>query len=59
MTYSDWSEANTEATNAIVQKLTKQGLSKKEIIAYFHFDNMKEAEPSFCPLYETNTKCHD
>ena len=42
---------------AIVEKLTH--LSDDEIIEYFDFENMKEKEKDFCPLYERNKKCHD
>jgi hypothetical protein len=34
-------------------------LSDEEVIAYFHFENMVEKEPDFCPLYKENRKCHD
>ena len=34
-------------------------LSDDEVIAYFHFENMVEKEPDFCPLYKEHKKCHD
>jgi len=43
----------------IVEKLVADGLSKEEIIDYFDFENMKEKELAFCPLYAKNKKCHD
>lgn len=59
MGYSDWFQKHGEKHKAIIQKLKKAGLSKQEIIAYFEFDNMRQKEPGFCPLYARNTRCHE
>jgi hypothetical protein len=59
MGYSEWFEAHAKAHNKIVEKLLKRGYSKEQIIDYFDFDNMVEAEPDFCPLYADKKKCHD
>ena len=34
-------------------------LSDDEIVDYFDYANMRVKEPSFCPLYKDNKKCHD
>jgi hypothetical protein len=34
-------------------------LIKEQIINYFDFENMKEKEVNFCPLYAKDKKCHD
>lgn len=57
MTYSDWFESHAAKHAAILKKLAH--LSDEEIIRYFRFDNMVLHEKAFCPLYETDTKCHD
>ncbi|MEJ2469227.1 MAG: hypothetical protein P8Y65_09765 [Campylobacterales bacterium] len=59
MGYSEWFEAHAKAHKKIVEKLLKRGYSKEQIIDYFDFDNMVEAEPDFCPLYADKKKCHD
>ena len=43
----------------IVDRLVTNGLNKQMIIEYFDFENMKEKERNFCPLYAQNKKCHD
>lgn len=57
MTFKDWTEDHEEKVASILLKL--KGQSNKQIASYFHYDNMVEKEPDFCPLYATNTKCHD
>ncbi|WP_345972808.1 hypothetical protein [Sulfurimonas diazotrophicus] len=59
MTYSAWFESHAAAHRAIMEKLLARGYGKAEIIDYFDFDNMVEAEPAFCPLYAERKKCHD
>jgi Zn-finger protein len=56
--YGEWFESHAKKHRAIVEKLLKRGFSKEEIIDYFDFDNMVEAEPDFCPLYAKKQKCH-
>jgi hypothetical protein len=57
MLYSSWFQRHGEKHKAIMDKLTT--LSDEEVITYFRFDNMVKNEPSFCPLYKENKKCHD
>ena len=57
MTYEKWIENHKIKHQKIIEKLSH--LSNEEIIKYFDFDNMVEKEKAFCPLYETNQKCHE
>ncbi len=59
MGYSDWVENHAMKHKKIVEKLVSQGLEKAAIIEYFDFENMKEKEIDFCPLYAKNKKCHE
>jgi hypothetical protein len=59
MSYQKWFEEHGTKHKVIVNKLTKQGLDKKQIIDYFDFENMVKMENDFCPLYAENKKCHD
>jgi len=55
--YKNWSVEHSIKHKKIVEKLSH--LSDDEIIAYFDYENMKEKEVDFCPLYAQNKKCHD
>lgn len=57
MTFREWETTHDTKLNAILTKLS--GVSIDNTIAYFDFENMVVMEPDFCPLYATNTKCHD
>ena len=57
MTYKQWYESFGDKHNKIVEKLSHY--SDDEIIKYFDYDNMKQKESDFCPLYKKNKKCHD
>ena len=59
MNYETWVEEHVKKHKRIIDKLVKQGLDKERIIDYFDFENMKEKERDFCPLYVQNKKCHD
>jgi len=59
MGYGAWFEKHGAKHKETVDKLLKKGMEKEEIIDYFDFDNMVKNEPSFCPLYKKNQKCHD
>ena len=59
MSYASWFERHSKKHKKIVDKLLANNLSEEEIVKYFDFDNMVKEEPKFCPLYKTNTKCHD
>ena len=59
MSYETWIEEHAKKHKQIIDKLLKQGLDKERIIDYFDFENMKEKERDFCPLYAQNKKCHD
>jgi hypothetical protein len=57
--YNTWVKEHAQKHKRIVDKLLAQGYDKEAIIAYFDFENMKEKEVDFCPLYKDNKKCHD
>ncbi len=59
MGYTSWVQEHAIAHKKIIRKLVAQNYTKEEIIDYFDFENMKEKEPDFCPLYAQNKKCHD
>jgi hypothetical protein len=59
MGYSQWSQKQAKKHKSIIEKLCKEGYDKEAIIAYFDFENMREKERDFCPLYAKNKKCHD
>lgn len=57
MSYLKWFEKHAKKHKKIMQKLSH--LSDDEVIEYFEYENMKEKERDFCPLYEKGKKCHD
>ena len=57
MTYEAWFRTHGEKHREIMKKL--KTLSDEEVIAYFRFENMREKEPDFCPLYAEGKKCHE
>ena len=59
MGYNKWLENHAIKHKKIVEKLVSKGLDKEAIIDYFDFENMKEKEIDFCPLYGKNKKCHE
>ncbi len=59
MSYKEWVDEHAKKHAKIIQKLLALNYSKEEIIEYFDYDNMKVYEKWFCPLYQTNQKCHD
>jgi len=59
MSYADWVTEHAVAHKKIIDKLIAQNYTKEQIIDYFDFENMKEKEREFCPLYAKNKKCHD
>ena len=59
MTYSEWKIDEDIRKGILITKLQSQGKTTAEIVGYFDFDNMKEQEPDYCPLYLTSTKCHN
>ncbi len=59
MSYTQWFQEHANKHKLIIEKLLKQHYTKEEIIEYFDFENMKNKEPNFCPLYAQNKKCHD
>ncbi len=59
MGYNNWVQEHALKHKKIVEKLVNAGLDKAAIIEYFDFENMKEKEIDFCPLYADNKKCHD
>jgi len=59
MGYSEWMQKHAKKHKQIVEKLLREGYTQEAIIEYFDFENMKEKELDFCPLYAKDKKCHD
>ena len=59
MSYTSWFNEHAAKHKLIVNKLLAKKYTKEQIIDYFDFDNMVNAEVNFCPLYKDNKKCHD
>lgn len=59
MSYTQWVQEHGAKHKKIITKLLKKNYSKEQIIDYFDFENMREKEPDFCPLYKENKKCHE
>ncbi len=59
MGYASWFARHAKRHKKIVDKLLASGMEQAAIIDYFDYDNMKENEPGFCPLYTKNEKCHE
>jgi hypothetical protein len=59
MGYSEWMQKHAKKHKIIVEKLLREGYTQEAIIEYFDFENMKEKEIEFCPLYAKSKKCHD
>ncbi|QOP44844.1 hypothetical protein [Sulfurimonas paralvinellae] len=59
MSYNKWLREHAQKHKEIIEKLLAENLTQDEIIEYFDFDNMKNKERDFCPLYAQNKKCHD
>jgi hypothetical protein len=59
MGYSEWMQKHAKKHKQIVEKLLREGYTQEAIIEYFDFENMKEKEIEFCPLYAKDKKCHD
>lgn len=57
MSYNQWFLEHAAKHRAIMEKLTH--LNDQEVIEYFRFENMVTHQPTFCPLYADNKKCHD
>jgi Zn-finger protein len=57
MGYLEWFVSHAKKHGEIVERLSH--LSDDEVIKYFRYENMRESEPQFCPLYAKGKKCHD
>jgi len=57
MTYSEWSAGHSKKVAAVYGSLRDK--SPEAVYQYFMYDNMRKNEPDFCPLYRSNTRCHD
>lgn len=57
MTFLEWTIKHKEDRGTILEKLKDKTVD--EVAEYFNYENMVEAELSFCPLYATKTKCHN
>jgi len=56
MKFSKWTSGHKSKLETIIENILDKSVS--DIIDYFEFDNMKDKESDFCPLYRTFTKCH-
>jgi Zn-finger protein len=57
LSYKKWFDDHAKKHKEIIDKLAN--FSDDEIIEYFDYENLKEKEPDFCPLFEKNKKCHN
>jgi len=57
MKYIDWFSEHAYKHKKIVDSLSHLKIDK--IIEYFDYDNMRQKHSNFCPLYASNSKCHD
>lgn len=57
MTYQEWHNSHKAKRDTITHQ--QANLSVAELVEYFNYDHMIIAEPDFCRLYLTNTKCHE
>ena len=57
MSYQRWFNKHANKHKKIVQKLQTDDID--EILEYFSYNNLKEKEPDFCPLFAQDKKCHD
>lgn len=58
MSYREWFLSHAQKHKNIVDRLVAQNYTKEAIIDYFQWENLKEAEKSFCPLFAAGDKCH-
>ena len=54
MKFSKWTSGHKSKLETIIENILDKSVS--DIIDYFEFDNMKDKESDFCPLYRTFTK---
>jgi len=59
MSYKSWFIEHSKKHKEIVRRLKTNGFSDEMIVDYFEYENMRENEADFCPLYGENKKCHD
>ena len=59
MSYLKWFKNHSEKHKKIIDRLLKNNLTKVEIVEYFKYENLKESEPEFCPLFAKKKKCHN
>ena len=57
MNFKEWNDQHNIKVTKIMEKINDKTIDQK--IEYFSFENMVKHEPDFCPLYKTNTKCHE
>lgn len=57
MTFKSWKDEHITKIMDIVRE--NSSLPVHELIDVFDYNNMKAQYPTFCPLYQADTKCHD
>ena len=48
----------TSRSARLIRKLKRRGLSEREILDFFIYDNLVRSEKRFCPLFASGQKCH-
>jgi len=59
MSYEEWFYTHAQKHKSIVDRLVSLGYDQQGIIEYFRWDNIKETDRDFCPLFAQDKKCHD
>jgi len=59
MNYKEWFDSHAKKHKTIVDKLLLKNYSQEQIIEYFKWENLKESDRDFCPLFKDDKKCHD
>lgn len=59
MSYKKWFDSHEKKHKLIVDKLLEKNYTQTEIVEYFRWENIKESNKDFCPLFKDDKKCHD
>ena len=59
VSYEQWLINHGAKHEKIINLLQAKQYSKKQIVEYFDYENMRLEHPEFCILYAKNQKCHD
>lgn len=53
-----WRKKMTRRSGRLIRKLKRRGLSDRDILDFFIYDNLIHSEKRFCPLFASGQKCH-